>query len=100
MRYRKDILVSIYGRVLSLEFKPDKHSPEFKDRQRLYAMKQVLLRSAAREYREKWVSNAYVTEAKRQLEHEHDDDDDDDNSPRSIETFTLTRQLKPARWCR
>jgi DNA-binding transcriptional MerR regulator len=70
--------------------KADKHSPEFNDGQRLYTMKQLLLRSAAREYREKWFSNAHVTEAKRQLEHEHEHDDDDDNSPRSVETFTLT----------
>jgi hypothetical protein len=59
-------------------------------------MKQVRHRSATTEYREKWVSNAYVTEAKRQLEHEHDDDDDD-NSPRSVETFALTRKLMPER---
>jgi hypothetical protein len=77
--------------------KADQHSPEFNDGQRLYTMKQVLLRSATREYREKWFLNAYVTEAKRQLEHEHEHDDDDDNSPRSVETFALTRKLMPER---
>ncbi|KFY34968.1 hypothetical protein V495_08081, partial [Pseudogymnoascus sp. VKM F-4514 (FW-929)] len=67
---------SITEATAKLGDKPDKNSAQFKERQKLYAKKGTLLRSARESFREEWFSASFDKEALRQLQEEDDDDDE------------------------
>ena len=89
----QELIKSIAEATAKIGDKPDKNSAQFKERQKLYTKKGMLLRSAKESFREEWFSASFDKEALQQLQQE------EDNETEQTSTFPLIRHLMPERNC-